>query len=131
MANIPTPTTSTAPIDHKGVPNLRAKKQEADFDFEVPDGDEVDDGCEDVINISSQPAKFNIGENKIILKPGQSTRVLRAYTTEVAGAGQQGDTLPPVIMRLTDNRVVPASHKTARGHVIAKTTTIATPPKQT
>lgn len=130
MANPQTPTSS-APRDPKGVPDLRPRKQEADFDFEVPEGDEVDDGCEDVINISGQPARFNIGQTPIILKPGQSTRVLRAYTAEVAGAGQQGDTLPPVVMRLTDNRVVPASHKMARGHVVNKAATIVAPPKQT
>lgn len=88
-----------------------------DEDLVQEEEEVVDDGMEIVINVSSTLAGFNIGEQEIKLKPGQYTRVNRAYTTPIIGEGaQDSDPLLPVIMRLTEKRVVPAWHTNAKGH---------------
>lgn len=118
MSTAPQATEAKKPTRPEDVSST-ARRNDGDEDptFEIPDGDQVDDGMEVVINVSGQPAKFDIAElpKAIVLKPGQSTRIPRPYTQEYKGAGQ-GDPLAPVIMRLTGDRVVPGWHKAARGH---------------
>ena len=93
----------------------RTRDIDEEIGFEVPDGP-VDDGMAIVVNVSGKPAQFDIAEfpKKTILKPGESVRIPRAYTSEYKGQGQ-GDPLAPVIMRLTGDRVVPVWHKLAKG----------------
>lgn len=116
-ATMSTPTTNkptTAPS------NMPPGIIEGEPDFDIDDEEDVDDGMEDVINASNSPRKFNIGPRKIILKPGQATRIEREYTVRIKGEGQSGDDLDPVIMRLTGGNVVPSSHPKAKGHKLYK-----------
>lgn len=77
--------------------------------------EEIDDGMEDVINVSGQEVKFNIGNGRVVkLKPTQHTKIERLYALPQQGASKNGDPVPAVIEMMTDGRVVAARHRKAR-----------------
>lgn len=69
-----------------------------------------DDNTEEVVNISGEPAKFVIDNNRITLPPGGRVRIHRAYATKTRLAPDR-DPIDSVVERLTNGRVVPASDK--------------------
>jgi hypothetical protein len=74
-------------------------------EFEFQDGE---DDSEEVVNISSMPARLHIDNLRIVLKPGQRIRVPKAYVRR--HAMQPGrDPVASAIHMMTDGRVVPAT----------------------
>lgn len=77
----------------------------SEVEFEFQDGD---DDSEEVVNISSMPARLFIDNLKIVLKPGQRIRVPKAYVSR--HAMQPGrDPVASAIHMMTDGRVVPVT----------------------
>jgi len=77
---------------------------------------EIDDDCEECINISDAPAKFQLDNHTVTLKPKQKVRVPKAYTTKRVFK-EGNDPMPSVIELETGKRVLPVSDPRAKGAV--------------
>lgn len=71
--------------------------------------DDDEDDTEEVMNITDLPAKFNIENMRINLKPGECVRLHKAYT-QAQKTSDNRDLRASAIHLLTGGRVVPKSH---------------------
>jgi len=72
--------------------------------------DDPDDDTEEVCNISSMVAKFEIDNTKIKLKPGDRIRIHKQYTRKQQMAKDR-DPVASAIENITGGRVVPSSDR--------------------
>jgi len=70
--------------------------------------DDPDDNTEEVVNISSFPAKFEVDGMRIKLQPGSRIRIHKNYTRKQKTSANRDPVASP-IDNLTGGRVVPAS----------------------
>ena len=68
----------------------------------------------EVINISGHNVKFDIDGNRYLLKPGQTTRLHKAYALPRSMAAER-DPLPSVVEMLTSKKVLAITDPRAKG----------------
>lgn len=71
---------------------------------------------QEVVNISSETVKFDIGDMKIVLKPGERIAIHKNYAFP-RKLKQDRDPLPSVVELETGGRVVATTDRRARSKV--------------
>lgn len=90
-----------------------AKTDDLETDpFAVPDAapdEPLDDGLDEIENVSQMIQRFDVDRRRITLKPKQKTRVPRGYARLRVGVNTHGDKLPSVVAMLTNGNVLPVA----------------------